>query len=89
MTAEDFAGNKAEPAFFTVRVLPLGLPTGEGEVTIKVVSDVSDGTFTFSSSDEPKFNRSVTTVDGKGDFLVSGLDPGKYVVTANLPDGSG
>jgi hypothetical protein len=73
---------------YTIKVSGTG--TGAtGNVTIAVVSDVSDGTFTFSSP-EPEFKTlSVTTVDGKGESSILGIDSGTYHVTAVLPDGFG
>ncbi len=82
-TATDVAGNSVSQSFnVTVNQIP------PGEVTLAVESDVSDGTFGFSSP-TPQFNFNVKTADGEGQSSPVTIKPGTYVVTAKLPDGFG
>lgn len=82
-TATDAAGNSVSESFnVTVKQIP------PGEVIVAVVSDVSDGTFNFSSP-EPQFNFAVTTSGSAGQSPTVTIKPGTHVVTASLPSGFG
>lgn len=82
-TGTDSAGNSVSASFnISVNQIP------PGEVTIAVVSGVSDATFGFSSP-EPQFNFSVKTSNDSGQSSPITIQPGTYVVTANLPSGFG
>ncbi len=82
-TATDNSGNVTTASFnITVNQIP------PGHITMTVVSDVSDGTFNFTSS-TPQLNFALTTIDGAAQSTPVTIKPGTYVVTATLPSGFG